>query len=270
MDLSSFTWINETNLALNISLQFGSTSHLCGSKSNYDIQFEKCLSLQYGDYKHEIELLERRNEASGLALNESHLWITGGVDLNGKNVLATEFVSSLEVSPGPDLPTPIKGHCMILVKTDLVALISPDKLLYLNLTSGFWSIKSNRTLETNDFACGRILADSSESLMLVVGGQNQQDQPSKLVKIGLLTSDDWTSGPNLPEPLTNLALVSFETFALTIGGKTGFDQNHVQNVYKFSCCLNFGCSWSMLNVKLPFVSSTSILAFTLEDSLMPK
>ena len=35
---------------------------------------------------------------------------------------STEYISTTSVTPGPDLPYPVKGHCMIKIHDDLMML----------------------------------------------------------------------------------------------------------------------------------------------------
>ena len=61
---------------------------------------------------------------SSVVLNESKIWITGGVSHTGNVEKSTEIISlDQPLVPGPDLPFTVFGHSMVLVDPTTIYLI---------------------------------------------------------------------------------------------------------------------------------------------------
>ena len=69
-------------------------------------------------------MIPSREDMSGVVLNETKIWITGGGCYNDLSIRSTEIVS-LDQPPiaGPDLPFTVKGHSMVLVDPTMIYLI---------------------------------------------------------------------------------------------------------------------------------------------------
>ena len=69
-------------------------------------------------------MIPSREDMSGVVLNETKIWITGGGCYNALSIRSTEIVS-LDQPPiaGPDLPFTVKGHSMVLVDPTMIYLI---------------------------------------------------------------------------------------------------------------------------------------------------
>ena len=69
------------------------------------------------------KLLESKSYASGVSLDESTLWITGGKNRGGNFALnSTEFVQINRSVAGPDLPFTIRHHGMVMCNNLLTFL----------------------------------------------------------------------------------------------------------------------------------------------------
>ena len=61
--------------------------------------------------------MERRYRAAAIVLDDSRLWVTGGLSGYPNYLSSTEYVS-LDPSKrgvGPDLPKPLWTHCMVKI-----------------------------------------------------------------------------------------------------------------------------------------------------------
>ena len=69
-------------------------------------------------------MIPSREDMSGVVLNETKIWITGGGCYNALSIRSTEIVS-LDQPPiaGPDLPFTVKGHSMVRVDPTMIYLI---------------------------------------------------------------------------------------------------------------------------------------------------
>ena len=86
----------------------GTTPVICGGHSKLA---NKCLL--YGTSQ-KIMMNFKRYHHSSVGLNNSMLWIMGGLDDFGQPIDSTEFVTTEGAVNGPKLPEPIHGHCSVL------------------------------------------------------------------------------------------------------------------------------------------------------------
>ena len=72
-------------------------------------------------YEYEIE---KRSGASSVILNQTRLWVTGGMDEKGNLMKSSQFIS-LDRPPekGPELPFTVSHHCMVQVDSKTIYLI---------------------------------------------------------------------------------------------------------------------------------------------------
>merc|ERR1712179_104673 len=55
---------------------------------------------------------------------------------------------------------------------------------------------------------------------------------------------EWNFGPSLEYAICHMAIVSFENFAIMLGGKTN-QEDQIKDIYKFDCIST--CQWTKLN-----------------------
>ena len=110
---------------------------------NYDIMI-------FGSSNKTIKLLERRQEAACIVLNQNKMWITGGNTwITGGSTNTTEFIS-LDERPtkGPNLPFQISNHCMIQVNSKTIYIIGkPNEVAFANMT---WIVDLNNNFEIKE------------------------------------------------------------------------------------------------------------------------
>ena len=67
-----------------------------------------------------------RANAASIAVNDTTLWVTGGVDHNWNILKSTEFATLHGSQPGPDLHYDIDHHAMVAINTSVSMIIGGD------------------------------------------------------------------------------------------------------------------------------------------------
>ena len=77
---------------------------------------------------------QKRINAASAVLNGTSdvLWVTGGKDVRGKSLRSTEFVSFGRSSPGPLLPLPLVGHCVLVINDWTVMVIGKCHVMWVS------------------------------------------------------------------------------------------------------------------------------------------
>ncbi len=168
---------------------------ICGGANSLAVVQDDCYMLGNKSAEPFGPLSAARNElASVLMPGGKTIWVTGGRDYLGSAMFtATDYISwetsSPIVSPGPDLPFRITGHCMINLDDKAVLLIggikvsdfngeeyTSDQTWLFNLTSENW-IRTEVALKhaRANLVCGLIKESDPQSefdrfYLLLVGG----------------------------------------------------------------------------------------------------
>ena len=102
---------------------------ICGGEIQSSVSIDDCFVL--GSPTLTSKLPTQKYLASSLMINDSHLWITGGSSRDASGIIGihdtSEYVSldgdKLTITPGPTLPVPINGHCMVQMNEFSIMLI---------------------------------------------------------------------------------------------------------------------------------------------------
>ena len=147
---------------------------VCGGCSQ-DVELNKnCYS--YGFNPEPVaKLSESRCLASSIVFNITTMWITGG--LNSNSVAERPILSSTELvsitgmtEMGPDLPTPLNGHCSIKISDSNVFIIggqnSTDQFdnglkstIYYDFAQNTWTDGPEMTQARSAFGCGAFFSE---------------------------------------------------------------------------------------------------------------
>ena len=97
-------------------------------------------------YEYEIE---DRRCASSVVLNQTRLWVTGGVDEIWEHKKSSQFLS-LNQSPekGPELPFTVNLHCMVQVDSETIYLIGG--VLNRKASNKTWIINPTKNFEMRE------------------------------------------------------------------------------------------------------------------------
>jgi hypothetical protein len=121
------------------------------------------------------EMLEERAYSTSLTLNSSHLWVTGGNNVN--EVLQTsEFVSIGQTSvQGPDLPYPVHSHCLVGVNSSTAQLCGGwnnggilNECHYMDLEDHSWSQGPSMMTKRSQHSCGIFKSAAHQGRNIVI------------------------------------------------------------------------------------------------------
>ena len=117
---------------------------------------------------------------SSVVLNESKIWVTGGLTNNGTMEKSTEIISLDQPPvPGPDLPFTVNDHTMVLVDPTTIYLIggrqngqTSNKTWIIDPTNNF-QIKVGPSLnfERSSHSCSKMRI-RGKLYLVVAGGWN--------------------------------------------------------------------------------------------------
>ena len=142
-----------------------------------------------------------RQYASSIKLNDTTMWITGGLDSNDNRLYSTEFVTVNGSSIGPNIPFRVLKHCMVQFKPNGIMLIggrqNDDKYSartwIIDLGDNF-SVIEGPTLKKGreSHSCGKIIDENGHVHVVVAGGY-------KIDSVEFLDTslmNNWTKGKN--------------------------------------------------------------------------
>jgi hypothetical protein len=147
------------------------------------------------------EMLEERAYSASLTLNSTHLWITGGTNLNGP-LQTSEFVSIGQTSvKGPDLPNAVSRHCLVRVNSSTALLCGGrnnggilNECHYMDLRDHSWSQGPSMMTIRGGHSCGifKSAAHQGRNVVIAAGGYNGGSLDS--VEILDPTTNTWNEG----------------------------------------------------------------------------
>ncbi len=256
----------------------------------------RCISrMQSSDQPGQF-LMQTRAGASSLVVNGGQgLWLTGGFnpDTDKKPALMTsELVmldnNSMSMSShlGPQLPRPLKHHCLASIGPGLAMLIGgqDDNAVYrqesfaLRSESGghFWGERSMLVHARARHACSTILdGQHHQILVIAAGGETAPGIASRTVNILPVRVDHelptvWEEGPSMPQivgpPLAGVSSADRNRL-FVIGQEEG---GGALAVLKLECTpfpllMEWECHWSKVVGSNPaaFISQDNVIALVL-------
>ncbi len=192
----------------------GKTPIVCGGEFITYAQSNQCFKLDPDsrDWVEVASMIEAREEAASIALDNETIWITGGSD--GNTFASTELAKPLVAAsePGPDLPFAVANHCLLKLSSSIAMLIGgttseatvTSSTLFIDITptDGFGSSAYGPQLDIarGYHACG-IVKDGSDGQVVVVAGGKVGPLGDSSYSTELWTDNaiDWVPGPNMPE-----------------------------------------------------------------------
>lgn len=184
------------------SMPFGYQDPIfCGGFRNAD--WNAVTDSCYGLYNETpvYDMTVARGNAASVALNQTHIWITGGhTKWISTPLTSSEFISfqSGVSKPGPDLPKPMEDHCMATINQTHVILVGgldddfiSDETYIYDLELGLWSDGPKLNQKRRGFGC----AASYSGLIVVAGGYSGEYQKGWfLTSVEILIGDQWILG----------------------------------------------------------------------------
>ena len=133
-----------------------------------------------------FEMFEKRVAASSVVLNQTTLWIVGGIDPTASMHNSTEFITGESSVKGPSLPFFIKNHCMVKINETAIYIIGGVLNISLNdtawikrLSNKTWIINPEKdfqmtegpelTVPRSGHSCGKFRTNG-KFIIVVAGG----------------------------------------------------------------------------------------------------
>jgi hypothetical protein len=151
-----------------------------------------------------LEMLEERAHSASLTLNSTHLWITGGVNANGRRLQTSEFVSIGQPAvKGPDLPLASPWHCLVRVNSSTALLCGgaidggfTNECHYMDLEDHSWSQGPSMMTKRYKHSCGifKSAAHQGRNVVIAAGGYNSDDKYLASVEFLDPFTNTWNEG----------------------------------------------------------------------------
>ena len=193
--------------------------------------------------KHDLRgyLSRPRAYSASLVINDTSLWITGGLP---EITQSTEIVSLVEnkltSETGPDLPMPLFGHCLVPIPdgnymiiggytSDQTSLFDEtDETFIFHAQNQSWTSGPSLNLGRYYHSCGVL-----DNTVVVVGGFKYYNALQTVELLDLSNPISWTEGPILPRPLIGTSLITLSDSLLVMGGGVyGFNVFY-HEIYEF-------------------------------------
>jgi len=210
--------------------------------------------------------------------NTNSMWITGGMHHVkdaplGKSLASTEIVtfqsgdeSQIVVTPGPDLPVHVWGHCILVVPSGpseresiLIGGVTSEyystKKTFYNLPSDSeWREGPDMSIDRYQFGCSLLKIGGAYHAAVAGGYSTTEGMMFSVELMDLSAAPEerkWVSGPNMPWELAEFPMVTSPSGngVLTVGGVSGRD--FINEIFELSCegSIN-GCTWNVLHQQL--------------------
>ena len=156
------------------------TPILCGGEDSNGDRYDSCLLFgktkttsikMKGPYIHSTG---KRTEAASVVLNDTTLWLLGGLNYRGR-LSTTEFIKLDGSVVGPALPHVLSGSCAIKYNNTHIYLIGgytsdyENRVLIYNTIHDSWTKGPRLNIARIDHGCG-VLHHEGESWIIVIGG----------------------------------------------------------------------------------------------------
>ena len=247
----------------------GGTGGLLGQK---DLMFcgggrsgkilDRCYIFEGKNIKSGPKLQTKRYRASSVVINDTTLWVTGGVTYQGqdfkaenlKEVQTTELVTLDKSVPGPDLiHMPVKGHCLISVSESKAMLTGGMRKLegkrivvtkhtyFYDFRAEEWSRGPWMTFSRFGHGCAAFQMKSRQIYAVAGGIGKYKSTQSSVELFDPVNSIKWIPGPSLPERMINFALLpSMDNQGLITTGSFSS-----RNIFEMTCMENLNsCKWT--------------------------
>jgi len=215
----------------------------------------------------------RRNFPGCTVINDTLLWMTGGLGLGGLQIHeTTEFIdltTQLAVA-GPDLPAELYGHCMVSINETTVLLTGgygndwpPSGSSYLsyffNIITYQWTPGPSMMNSYVYHDC-TILKTNGTTIAMLANNYHVEF-------LDMQNPSEWYPGPSPDESMNPILsyekLIGFGNSVVTIGDDV-FEDNH--QLKKLECLDGKECRWSILPQVLD-VPRTWPVALAIPDDL---
>ena len=213
---------------------------VCGG--TYFLELEpRCYAI-FEDATTVIGMSIHRAYGSSVIINNTNLWITGGLTYGTSLETLYQSLSSTEVidaqykthTPGPKLPQKLYSHCALSINQKEVMILGGyqgdtiwdaqgiSTTYFYHFDHG-WRLGPDMMVARGDFGCTILEAQNGLKFVVAAGGANKgllDPQYLKSTELYSLTENRWFWGPDLPLNLVAQSMVSLENKVYVIGGFT--------------------------------------------------
>jgi len=200
----------------------GQLPMVCGGVDTKGKYYSHCYRMYEGVSEMGAGLTYKRAGAAVAEVGQGRWWVTGGKESDLSVLSSTEvYRSQSGWEPGPSLPGPLAGHCMVYLGRGRVLVVGGragwSSLLPVSLLwkGDSWEARKGLIRPRQLHSC--ILLNSTH--VLVTGGVGGGVLDS--TELYSLTQDTWYQGPNLPTPTKGASLVWVGDRLLLLDGLHG-------------------------------------------------
>ena len=171
---------------------------ICGG---YDSRYiDECYSLNSKKATFVTYMLNKREDAASLVLNDNTLWITGGHDWIGfshaHTYASTEYITMTGTAYGPNLPMPLEQHAILAINSSCSMVIGGGNGDIYDVTSTFyydhnndvWTNGPSMNQARDDHAAGIVTDEFTNENYVAVTGGYEKDSTE------LLQNNEWIQG----------------------------------------------------------------------------
>jgi len=241
-----------------------------GDDGSYKNAYDTCLTFDNSRWSQTHKLTTSRWGASSVILNETTLWILGGVDniINGDTLDSTELINANEENgmPGKELPVAMFGMCAVKYSSEKIFVIGGysnfnrlDSVWIFNPENNFNYI-TGPSLKNRRVGHGCALMKNGQNYLIVVGGGYNGDELSSVEILDPSNDNNqWTQGPELPYKVVDISNAMFTSpngGGVIIAG--GLDDNY-DSLSEIIVLRAGGKNWTYLEQKLNQLRSRHVI-----------
>ncbi len=206
--------------------------------------------------------------AAGTLINETTMWITGGIGQDWDHLTSTEFVySNHNTSMGPSLPQTRYSHCMLKVRSSVIAIIGggngatayQETVWFYNFDREKFVNGSGLIQARMHHVCG-LITDSlnRKPIMVVAAGRADGHQFLDTTELWADDSEKWVKGPDMPVKISGpSSMVSADGNHFIMVGGESLHYQELYEIYKLQC-FNLNCEWEKMPHELNVARQESV------------
>ena len=178
----------------------GDTVIICGGSSMliYDgSSVDECYSLTSEKATIVAHMSVGRRYAASIVLHDNTLWVTGGVDGGGEDLVSTEYVTVTGTTLGPDLPIALYYHAMVAINRTCTMVIggrsngSYASTFFYDRNEGEWITGPSLMQGRYGHAAGIVTDEGTDEHFVAVTGGNYDVY---LNSTEILQDGEWVQG----------------------------------------------------------------------------
>jgi len=221
-----------------------------------------------------------RVSSRSLAFPNGAIWVTGGSD-NSFNTHKTTEMIYLDgtVKPGPELPEPLEGHCLVQYEGTIFLLNgrnvwqNNNELDINNLDNIEWTAGPSMNKERDNLGCGIVQSNYHGGRPLLVAAGGSGDSSSKKTSEYLdftIEGSQWQLlSRELPKRQYGYGeYVKYSPIIIPTTDGKGLLMSYYKDVYKWQCESAESCFWTYEESYKPEIARKGIVFLSVPSSLV--